>query len=69
MVRHPIYTGVLTIVAGIVLRSASYVHALIGVGTVLFFIVKSSWEEAQLRDAYPGYSDYAARTPRFLPKV
>lgn len=69
MVRHPIYTGVLTIVAGIVLRSGSIVHAVLGVATVFFFIAKSSWEEAQLREAYPGYSDYAARTPRFLPKI
>ncbi len=67
--RHPIYTGVLTIVAGIVLRSGSIAHALVGVLTVAFFTWKSSWEEAQLREQYSNYEEYAATVPRFLPKV
>lgn len=67
--RHPIYTGVLTIVAGIVLRSGSSVHALLGAVTVAFFWRKSVWEEAQLREVYDDYDEYATQVPRFLPKV
>jgi protein-S-isoprenylcysteine O-methyltransferase Ste14 len=29
---------------------------------------KARWEEELLRRRYPGYDDYAARTPRFLPR-
>ncbi len=67
LVRHPIYTGVLSIVVGIILRSRSIVVLAVGVITIIFFYVKSSWEEDQLRDRYPDYDDYAGRTPRFIP--
>lgn len=66
-VRHPIYTGVLAVVLGIVLRSGSTVTALIGLALLAFFTVKARWEEGQLRDAYLDYAAYAARTPRFVP--
>jgi len=67
--RHPIYTGVLTIVAGIVLRSGSVIQALVGVATVAFFTVKAKWEEGQLRERYADYDSYAAEVPRFLPRI
>ena len=67
LVRHPIYTGVLSIVVGIVLRSRSIVVLVVGVVTIAFFYVKSSWEENQLRSHYDGYEAYARRTPRFIP--
>lgn len=66
--RHPIYTGVLAIVVGIVVRSGSVLTALVGLVLVVFFSVKARWEEQQLRDRYSGYDDYSARTPRFVPK-
>ena len=65
--RHPIYTAVLLVVAGITLRSQSWVHLVIAVGTVLFFDRKASWEEKQLAEHFSGYADYAARTPKFVP--
>jgi len=66
-VRHPIYTGVLTIVAGLTVRSGSYPTLALAVVTVVFFNGKAGWEEAQLSERYDGYTDYAARTPRFVP--
>lgn len=66
-VRHPIYTGVLGVVAGIVIRSGSLITAALGAGLCVFFWVKSSWEEDQLRERYDGYDEYAARTGRFVP--
>ncbi len=68
-VRHPIYTGVLAIVVGIVIRSGNFVTALIGLALVAFFTIKARWEEEQLREHYLGYDDYAAATPRFVPKL
>jgi protein-S-isoprenylcysteine O-methyltransferase Ste14 len=35
--------------------------------TVVFFDRKARWEEAQLRERYPDYAEYASRTPRFVP--
>jgi protein-S-isoprenylcysteine O-methyltransferase Ste14 len=66
-VRHPIYTGVLAIVAGLTVRSGSYVTLAVAVATVFFFNRKAAWEEARLRERYDGYAEYAARTPRFVP--
>lgn len=67
-VRHPIYTGVLALVLGIVVRSGSLVTLAFGLVTVAFFTVKARWEEARLAERYPDYPAYAARTPRFLPR-
>lgn len=67
-VRHPIYAGVLVAVTGLTLRSGSLlVGAAAGV-TVAFFHIKARWEEARLTERYPEYPDYAARTPRFIPR-
>ncbi len=66
-VRHPIYTGVLLIVVGLTLRSGSFVTLAVAAVTVVFFDRKARWEEAQLRERYPEYADYAARTRRFVP--
>lgn len=65
--RHPIYTGVLITVTAITLRSGSWIHLAIAIATFVFFDRKAAWEEGQLRDRYPEYSAYAARTSKFLP--
>ncbi len=67
-VRHPIYTGVLAIVAGLTVRSGSFVHLAVAAITVVFFTVKARWEEARLAERYPDYAAYAAITPRFVPR-
>lgn len=66
-VRHPIYTGVLLIVVGLTLRSGSFLTLAVAAVTVVFFDRKAAWEEARLRERYPGYDEYASRTPRFIP--
>lgn len=67
-VRHPIYTSVLVLVVGIVLRSGSVLTAALGVATFAFFNTKAAWEERRLAERYAGYAAYAARTPRFIPR-
>ncbi len=69
LVRHPIYTGVLAVVVGIIIRSRSFVVLAVGAATIAFFYVKSNWEEGQLRRRYPDYDAYASRTPRFVPRL
>jgi protein-S-isoprenylcysteine O-methyltransferase Ste14 len=68
VVRHPIYTGILIAVTGVVVRSGSVVVLAVGIATVAFFHVKARWEEARLAERYPDYPEYAARTPRFVPR-
>jgi protein-S-isoprenylcysteine O-methyltransferase Ste14 len=68
-VRHPIYTGVLLVVVGLVVGSGSLVTLVVGVLTVVFFQVKARWEEHRLAEVYPDYPAYAARTPRFVPRI
>ena len=65
--RHPIYTGVLVAVLGLVLRSGSWLHVAIGVATFAYFDRKAAWEEGQLQDHYPDYGSYAERTAKFFP--
>jgi len=66
-VRHPIYSGVLMIVAGMTLRSGNWMHVVVALATVLFFDRKAAWEEQQLKLRYPTYETYATATPRFFP--
>ena len=66
-VRHPIYTGVLLVVAGLTLRSGNVLTLVIAAATVAFFDRNAAWEERQLRRRYRDYDGYAAITPRFIP--
>lgn len=68
-VRHPIYSGVLLIVAGLVIRSANWLTLAVGVATVSFFHVKAEWEERRLCEEFQDYESYAAVTPRFFPRL
>ena len=67
LVRHPIYGGIVLAAAGWALFMAAPA-ALLGAAVLLvFFRLKSSREEAWLRDRYPEYAAYAAGTRRMLP--
>lgn len=68
-VRHPIYTGVLTIVVGLVVPSGNWLTLAVGLVTVAFFYAKSDWEEARLTEHYDNYDAYRSRTPRFFPRL
>jgi protein-S-isoprenylcysteine O-methyltransferase Ste14 len=68
-VRHPIYSGLLALVLGGVLTSGSAVRAALAAGLLLLLRRKARWEEDMLRRRYPGYTDYARRTPRFVPRI
>lgn len=66
-VRHPLYTGLLALVLARSVTSGSLAKAGLGAALFALLIGKARWEEEMLRRRYPGYNDYAARTPRFLP--
>ncbi len=66
-VRHPIYSGVLLAVVGLTVGTRQWWGLALGLVTIAFFSAKARWEEARLAEAYPGYTEYAADTPRFVP--
>jgi len=67
-VRHPIYTGVLAVVAGMTLRSGSWIHLVVAMLAIVFFDRKAAWEEQQLTERFPDYREYATVTPKFIPR-
>ena len=66
-VRHPIYTAVITGMAGIALRTRTPVAIGLAVALAGFLSLKATWEERHLRSGFPGYDEYARSTPMFLP--
>lgn len=68
-VRHPIYSGALLVVVGLVLRSGSLAVVATAAVLVVFFNLKARFEERKLAARYPDYGVYAASTSRFVPRV
>lgn len=67
VVRHPIYFGLLLFTVAHVMASGSALVALFGVMLVVLMNFKARWEERRLVERFADYSDYARRTPRFVP--
>ena len=65
--RHPIYSGLLLMMAAITVAAGSGLRLLTLAALVLLLNVKARWEETRLAERFEGYADYADRTPRFLP--
>jgi protein-S-isoprenylcysteine O-methyltransferase Ste14 len=65
--RHPIYTGLITVIWSAGVRAASPAPLVIAGALTLVLLGKARFEEAALLSRYPGYAAYAARTPRILP--
>lgn len=68
-VRHPMYTAVLILSAGVALRSRNLVALVLFVVLAGFFVLKARWEEHRLVATYPSYATYATKVGRFLPHV
>jgi protein-S-isoprenylcysteine O-methyltransferase Ste14 len=69
IVRHPIYTGIITAAVGWGLLTASPAALVVAAVLGVFFDVKARREEAWLLAAYPGYADYRRRVRKLLPLV
>jgi protein-S-isoprenylcysteine O-methyltransferase Ste14 len=66
-IRHPMYTGVIMLMAGSALGRRNWVAAAIWVVLVVFFLTKMRWEERRLVEAYPGYTSYRETVPALIP--
>jgi protein-S-isoprenylcysteine O-methyltransferase Ste14 len=67
LVRHPIYGGLIIGSVGFGLLTASLLGLLLAALLAAFLDLKARREEAWLRDHYPGYAAYMARTRRLIP--
>lgn len=67
-IRHPIYTGLLLIMAGVALRSFGWLPLVGWLVLLAILSIKARWEEHMLSDVYPGYREYVRTTGRFLPR-
>lgn len=67
-VRHPIYLGLLLLGFGVVLDAGYWPQILIFLMLYIQLHIKVNFEEYLLKQKYPGYSAYAAKTPRFFPR-
>jgi len=67
-IRHPIYVGDLTLLAGLELSLNSWLALAVGLlaPSVLWMAVR---EERMLAASLPGYKAYCAQTKRFIPFV
>ena len=68
-VRHPVYLGEITAVAGLFLAAPSARNLAVVAVLVVAQIVRSRMEERALKDAFPDYASYAERTGRLLPTL
>jgi len=67
LVRHPIYTGLIFLAAGLLPSRNSVVSLALALALTAWLMAKARWEERKLRDRYVDYAAYCARTPRFVP--
>ncbi|MGE5643101.1 MAG: methyltransferase family protein, partial [Byssovorax cruenta] len=67
--RHPVITSFFGIAIGLFLINPSPLTLLALLYTIWDFGRAARQEEELLTRTLPGYSDYARRTPRFLPRL
>jgi len=69
LVRHPIYSGVLMAATGRTLLLGNRWAGVALAALMGLLNGKARFEERHLSTRFPGYAEYAARTPRFIPGV
>jgi protein-S-isoprenylcysteine O-methyltransferase Ste14 len=67
MVRHPLYVGWLTVMWATPTMTAA--HLLLAGGMTAYILIAIPFEERNLMDAHPEYSDYRRRVPMLLPRL
>ena len=68
-IRHPVYAGILFMVAGYGVYSQNTLRLLISIVLLVLFISKAAYEETLLIKKFPEYRHYQQRTAALLPGV
>ena len=66
-IRHPMYTGVITMFAGYILLWGSLFSIPLWLAFSVLYLIKSVKEERILDHRFPEYEEYRKRTWKFLP--
>lgn len=66
-IRHPIYAGLILAFFGYAIVDDSGYKLLISVGLLIWFYIKSVYEETLLIEKFPEYVEYKKRAGRFFP--
>jgi protein-S-isoprenylcysteine O-methyltransferase Ste14 len=70
IVRHPMYAGMVLVMAGLGLWLGSYLAALVALLPVSILVVRIGFEERFLLGTLPGYAEYTSRVrARLIPGV
>ena len=69
IVRHPIYTGLLSVCIGIVIISQSSICGACAVALFLLLDQKANREERFLTARFPNYPEYRTHTRKFFPFI
>lgn len=69
LIRHPLYTGVILGLAGLVLIFGSLLAVPFWLGCTICYLVKGVREERLLADKFPEYRAYSKRTRRNIPYI
>jgi protein-S-isoprenylcysteine O-methyltransferase Ste14 len=69
LVRHPIYGGIILMVYGWALVSASWLTLAYATLVLIFLDVKSRREERWLNLKFPGYAQYSKRVRKLIPFI
>jgi protein-S-isoprenylcysteine O-methyltransferase Ste14 len=69
VIRHPAYAGNILHVVGMPLVLNAWLTLLLSAVLVVLFIRRLLWEEAELAERVPGYTDYQDRTARLIPGI
>jgi protein-S-isoprenylcysteine O-methyltransferase Ste14 len=67
--RHPIYTGILMFAFGYALYNYSLYKLFISGFLLIWFYLKSNYEEEQLSQKFKDYKSYQDKVGRFFPKI
>ena len=68
-VRNPIYSGLILAMVGAGLGSGSWVALALTLALGVVLDLKTRREEVFLRERFPDYAAYAARTRKFIPGI
>jgi len=69
LIRHPIYSGIILLVVGYGLVTASALMLIYGLLVFVFFEFKTKREEKYLCLKFPDYCDYQSRVKKLLPFI
>jgi protein-S-isoprenylcysteine O-methyltransferase Ste14 len=67
LIRHPLYTSILSAAFGWSLLRQSWPALVVSAGLAVFLDAKARREERWLRRRFPDYADYERRVRRFIP--